>query len=375
MSLGINSHINSGINSGSDCYSVIIGRFQPLHKGHGYLIKQALKNSDYLIIVVGSSFSSRTLRNSFTFDERKEIILDALSDPDFAEISNIKNRVFIVAVRDYLYDSGDIAWQEAILAEIDKILKNKNKNKNILLTGYEKDQTSYYLKYFIDIHKWNYLGCDYYNNINSTEIRLSYLSGNKNKNKNKNIYKSTLDWLDKFKETNEFASLHNEYKAMIAYRKLWENSPFPPIFVTCDALVLHNNKILLIKRKDYPGKGLLALPGGFLDEPEKIIDGIIRELYEETKLDLPKDSLLKSLISVKPFDDPKRSSRGRIITHTGLFKLRDNIPTPKVVGSDDAIDAIWVDIDDFLLKPEDIFSDHYQIVTYFLREYFNYQDN
>mgnify|MGYP003998043635 CR=1 FL=1 len=48
MSLGINSHINSGINSGSDCYSVIIGRFQPLHKGHGYLIKQALKNSDYL---------------------------------------------------------------------------------------------------------------------------------------------------------------------------------------------------------------------------------------------------------------------------------------------------------------------------------------
>lgn len=346
--------------------SVIIGRFQPFHRGHGYLIKQALSNSDNLIIIIGSSYSSRTLRNSFYFYERKQIILDALDDPDFSEISNIKNRVHIVPVRDYLYDSGDVAWQEDILSEVNKILKNKN--KNILLTGYEKDQTSYYLNYFIDIHNWKYLGCNYYKQINGTEIRLSYLSKNKSWN---NIYKnqcydSTVAWLDNFSKTQDFIELNKEYKSMIAYKNLWADSPFAPIFVTCDALVMHKNKILLITRKNYPGKGLLALPGGFLEEHEKIIDGMTRELYEETMLDFDKKELINNLIEVHAFDDPKRSSRGRIITHVGFFKLNNSISQPKATGSDDAESASWIDLNYFLDNPAKIFSDHYQIVNFFL---------
>ena len=103
--------------------SVIIGRFQPFHRGHGYLIKQALSNSDNLIIIIGPSYSSRTLRNSFYFSERKQMILEALDDSCFSEISNIKNKVHIVPVRDYLYDNGDVAWQEDILSKVNNILK------------------------------------------------------------------------------------------------------------------------------------------------------------------------------------------------------------------------------------------------------------
>ena len=353
----------SNLNS----WSVIIGRFQPFHKGHGYLVKQALSKTDNLIIIIGSSFSSRTLRNSFSFYERKQMILEALNDSDFNEIKNIKNKVHFFPVRDYLYDKGDVLWQEDILKGVDNILKNQA--QNILLTGYEKDQTSYYLNYFIERHNWKYLGCNYYKKINGTEIRLSYLSENKTWNDiyQNQCYQSSVKWLNKFRETQDFIDLTSEYKSMIDYKKLWSGSPFPPIFVTCDALVLYRNKILLITRKDFPGKGLLALPGGFLESSEKIIDGIIRELYEETCLEINKKSLLNSLLYTHAFDDPKRSSRGRIITHVGLFKLNENITQPKVIGSDDAASASWVDINYFQDNPEKIFSDHYQIVNFFLQ--------
>ena len=115
------------------------------------------------------------------------------------------------------------------------------------------------------------------------------------------------------------------------------------------------------------------MPGGFIEADEKIIDGIIRELYEETKIDVPKEELLRSLQEVKAFDDPKRSTRGRIITHVGLFVLnRSDVPFVK--GADDAESASWILISDFLNQSEQVFSDHYQIISWFLRNY-NLLDN
>ena len=83
-------------------------------------------------------------------------------------------------------------------------------------------------------------------------------------------------------------------------------------------------------------------------------------------LDFDKKELINNLIEVHAFDDPKRSSRGRIITHVGFFKLNNSISQPKVIGSDDAASANWIDIKYFLDNPEKIFSDHYQIVNFFL---------
>ena len=53
---------------------VFIGRFQPFHKGHESVVKEALKQAKEVIVVVGSSFEARTLRNPFTFEERKSMI-------------------------------------------------------------------------------------------------------------------------------------------------------------------------------------------------------------------------------------------------------------------------------------------------------------
>lgn len=54
---------------------VFIGRFQPFHNGHAEAIKYALKNSDELIIVIGSAQKNHELDNPFTASERYEMII------------------------------------------------------------------------------------------------------------------------------------------------------------------------------------------------------------------------------------------------------------------------------------------------------------
>lgn len=58
---------------------MIIGRFQPFHKGHLYAVEYALRNSDILNIGIGSANKSHEERNPFTAEERKEMILSSLS--------------------------------------------------------------------------------------------------------------------------------------------------------------------------------------------------------------------------------------------------------------------------------------------------------
>ncbi|VVB75501.1 Nicotinamide-nucleotide adenylyltransferase [Candidatus Tiddalikarchaeum anstoanum] len=54
--------------------AAIIGRFQPLHNGHLELIKQALKENDKVVIVIGSSNKAYTNENPFTAEEREDMI-------------------------------------------------------------------------------------------------------------------------------------------------------------------------------------------------------------------------------------------------------------------------------------------------------------
>jgi bifunctional NMN adenylyltransferase/nudix hydrolase len=55
-------------------YCVFIGRFQPIHKTHEAIINNALKYSNKVIILVGSSNSPRTIKNPFLGRERIDMI-------------------------------------------------------------------------------------------------------------------------------------------------------------------------------------------------------------------------------------------------------------------------------------------------------------
>ena len=82
--------------------------------------------------------------------------------------------------------------------------------------------------------------------------------------------------------------------------------------VTVDAVVFRKNvsalEVLLIQRKNYPFKGMWALPGGFVDMDETVEEAVVRELEEETSLQF------SDLNQLHTFSSIGRDPRGRIIS-------------------------------------------------------------
>lgn len=322
-------------------YTVFIGRFQPLHVGHVHVMQKALEQSERLLVLVGSPYKPRSTRNPFTFDERQAMILNTFPD-----------RVIVAPVEDHMYNED--RW----IQEVQEIVYlNTPKKGKIALVGYAKDHTSYYLKAFpqwdsIDVEPMvirNY-------EVNSTDIREEYFNyGNYSY-----VADSTARFLSSFLGTDEYDSLCNEFEFIRKYKESWKAAPYPPTFVTTDAVVVQSGHVLLVRRGAEPGKGQYALPGGFLNQTETIIDGTIRELREETKLKVPAPVLKGSIKARRVFDDPNRSTRGRTVTHATLFELTPQTELPKVKGSDDADKAIWLPLAN--LDSEKMYEDHYHII-------------
>ena len=156
--------------------------------------------------------------------------------------------------------------------------------------------------------------------------------------------------------------LVREYDFIKQYKSAWEAAPYAPTFVTVDAVVVQSGHVLLVRRRAEPGRGLYAIPGGFLDPGERIDDAVFRELREETKIKVPEPVLRGSVRAKEVFDAPNRSLRGRTITHAYLIELQPGA-LPKVKGSDDAEKAKWVPISVFERMENQMFEDHYHIIN------------
>lgn len=77
--------------------------------------------------------------------------------------------------------------------------------------------------------------------------------------------------------------------------------------LAADAIVLIDNKLLLVKRRYPPCKGQWALPGGMVDLRETVEETAVREVREETGVDCEVEKL------VGVFSRPDRDPRGRTI--------------------------------------------------------------
>lgn len=329
---------------------ILIGRFQPFHFGHLHLITEGLGLCDELIILVGSVKRPRSPKDPFSFEERRQMILDALSEQDPA----LSKKIHIAGVEDTFYD--DERWVHSIRKTLSAFV---NDNDSLALIGHRKDQTSYYLDLFPDIQL---VDVENYRHINATDIREHYFAGTLAKSAlAKQLPSSVLAYLKKFQQTTAFNVLKAENRYIDTYKAKWENTPWPPIFVTTDAIVLCQEHILLVKRGNHPGKGLWALPGGFLEQNEWVQDGLLRELIEETQINVSENDLFNALKTIEVFDHPKRSLIGRVITHVGIFDL-DVLTLPEVAGADDAAQAKWVHLNDFFTLSEHLHDDHYNIV-------------
>lgn len=99
--------------------------------------------------------------------------------------------------------------------------------------------------------------------------------------------------------------------------------------LTVDAVIIYQkDNLILIRRKNPPYQGQLALPGGFVDIGETVENACIREAKEETNIEI----ILKRLIGV--YSDPNRDPRGHTVSVAYLAETKTNSETPK--AQDDA---------------------------------------
>lgn len=343
-------------------FLVFIGRFQPFHSGHLNVVRQALANAKQVIIVCGSACQPRSMRNPWTFNQVAAMVRGSLSEDD-------ATRVSLVPLADDPYN--DERWIRSVQAVVRDAVADcpaKSTPPRIGLIGLSGDGHSYYPKRF---PQWDSVSVAADNGVRGEAIRGALFETAASSTSLGCAYLDTFDaetalpdgvkaQLREYCETDAYTQILDEAAFIAKYRRAWADAPYPPMFVTVDAVVVQSGHVLLVERRAQPGKGLWALPGGFLRGDETLEEACIRELREETRLKVPAPVLKGSIRDRCVFDWPFRSKRGRTITHAFLFELEPDTGLPKVRGGDDARRAFWVPLAD--LGPERMYEDHYFII-------------
>lgn len=334
--------------------AVLIGRFQPFHNGHLHLLQQALQRAPTVIVVLGSSFHARNTKNPLTWQERAAMIAGTLPEPDRA-------RLRFVATRDY-YD--DRRWSAEVRRQVAGIA---GEQARIALVGHFKDASSYYLRHF---SQWDLVALERAGQIDATDIRRLWFEA-EDMDVTLDVLEQLLpptvrQFLRAWSLLPPYANLVEEHRQLQKYQRAWSAAPYPPVFTTVDAVIEAADHVLLVERKGFPGRGLWAIPGGFLDQRERLLQAALRELAEETSLAVLDVTLEDALVDVKIFDHPDRSARGRTITHAYYFNLRLE-HLPDVEAADDAAQAVWTPIADLPAMEESFFDDHFHILDSFLK--------
>lgn len=325
-------------------YCVFIGRFSPFHRGHYSIIQEALKQAEKVIVVLGSYKRAPDPKNPWTAGEREKMMRASLTKEE-------NEKITVICVRDYFYN--DNLW----IADLtQQVFEATDGSENIALIGHEHDKSSYYLNLF---PKWTSIKMKNIDEFpHATELRYMYFT--QDAGYKKYLHEKTVTYLEEFKKTESFKVLKASFDSLREYRAKWEGAPFKPTFVTVDAVVVKSGHLLVVRRKGAYGKGLIALPGGFLNQDETIKAGMLRELKEETAIKVDKSELEKAIQNSQVYDHPERSLRGKTITHAFYLDLGYG-PLPQVKGQDDADRAWWISLRDFALREEECFEDHFQI--------------
>lgn len=112
------------------------------------------------------------------------------------------------------------------------------------------------------------------------------------------------------------------------------------IYLAADNIVTtEDGYLLLIQRKNPPFQGQWAFPGGFVEDDEELAQAAVRELNEETGLEVEvSESELVDTVGTLGRDPRFRTVS--VVYHVQLPERRE------VGGADDAADARWFPLSD-----------------------------
>jgi len=326
--------------------AVFFGRFGPFHLGHKSIVDEALAIANKVLILIGSSFEPRSIRNPWTFEEREAMIRSCYSKAE-------NDKIICEPLLDIRYNNT--LW----LSQVQRAVYDfqGKPDAKVTLIGQKKSGTGYYTTQF---PQWNNTAVTHSDHMAGIDIRAHLLSGSAAKDLKDELPPTVLTYMDQFMATKDGQNLKHEYEFIQNYKKGWANVPFEPTHVTVDAVVVQSGHVLVVKRGAQPGKGLLALPGGFIHHEETLQNAIIRKLREETQIKVPAPVLVGNIKKQEVFDAPFRSARGRTITHAFLIELRGEDELPKIKGGGETSNCFWLPVGQ--LESSNMFEDHYFII-------------
>jgi bifunctional NMN adenylyltransferase/nudix hydrolase len=362
--------------------AVMLGRFRIFHNGHKSVIDRALEEADFVMIGIGSANKSRDSKgNEFTVVEAEAMIRNVypLGTPD-------GDRIVIRLIDDVLYDPEDLFWIMGVQRNVADVVRGLNlsaagEKPRIGLIGFSKDSTSYYLKKF---PQWSSIAAPGFKHngkiVSATDIRNEFFySDNPGEDAVKRVSHLIPEGSAKYMRAwaaampDVLAGLREE-KAFITnylldhqFRGKLDPVTGHPLglkydatHTTVDAIVIQSAHVLLIERLFNPGKGKKALPGGFVLPGEKVVDAMLRELKEETKIGLSKNVLRLALKKVHTFF--VHTSRGTFNKHVGIFILNDRAELPYIEAADDAKKGSAAFEQLGTLDPTEMNEDHWHLI-------------
>ena len=175
-------------------YLVFIGRFQPFHLAHKETVDIALRQSQQVILALGSAQNERNIKNPFSAQEREQMILSNYNEAD-------QKRIKFVHVIDVY---NDVKWVKLVTTLIESMISPTDQ---VGLIGHLKDESSYYLQLFPN---WKMVELESLKNaISATPLREAYYRG---EIQAQYLPQGTIDFFLYFQQTDVYRQLQQKYQ-------------------------------------------------------------------------------------------------------------------------------------------------------------------
>lgn len=118
----------------------------------------------------------------------------------------------------------------------------------------------------------------------------------------------------------------------------------PAVVCAVGAIVMDKGRLLLVRRDTEPGRGLWTLPGGRVEPGESLREAVVREVREETSVDVEVDGMIGVAERIVRDDDGAVAYHYVILDFVCTRRAAGDAAGPK--AGDDAADARWVPVDE-----------------------------